>query len=81
MTVRWADAVIVLSECGDLPRRMLETHIPVREAGGLYCESCTADERVPWPCRVRSLALDAFVLQREIPSGAVVVEGRDDSAL
>jgi hypothetical protein len=63
-----------------MPRRLLETHVPDADR---HCLACTdADcEPVSWPCPIRSLALDAFVMQRRIPPGAVVVPGIDDSML
>lgn len=76
----WTAAAAVLAQCGDMPRRMLETHIP---DGRGRCESCTEAECAPirWPCPIRSLALDAFVLQRRIPQGALVIRGIGDSML
>jgi hypothetical protein len=74
--------VDVLSRCGELPALMLADHIPGpsdRPGAPLDCEWCTEARGVPvsWPCELRSLALDAFVAQRRVPAGALVVPLRD----
>jgi hypothetical protein len=67
----------VLARCGDLPRIMLEDHIPgCQDAPGPpHCEWCTAarGEPVRWPCEPRVLATDAFIRQRRIPDGVLVL--------
>jgi hypothetical protein len=75
----------VLARCGELPRLMLDDHIPA--AGGTggppLCEWCTAAEREPvrWPCGPRVLATDAFIRQRRIPDGVLVLPLVDGSQL
>jgi hypothetical protein len=74
-----------LARCGDLPRIMLEDHIPAAGStpGPPYCEWCTTMQAEPvrWPCELRVLATDAFILQRQIPAGVLALPLVDGSQL
>jgi hypothetical protein len=74
----------VLARCGELPRLMMADHIPaVDDQTVPLCEWCTEAraEPVRWPCELRVLAVDAFIMQRRIPDGVLVLPLVDGSQI